>query len=128
MKQKIHTDGAPEALGPYSQAVLVGDQLFCSGQIPLDPATGELVSGGFEAQVERVFDNLAAVAAEAGMTLDDAVKVTIYMTDLAKFPVLNEIYAGRFSEPFPARATVGVASLPKGAEVEIDLVAARGAA
>jgi reactive intermediate/imine deaminase len=128
VKQKIHTDGAPEALGPYSQAVLVGDQLFCSGQIPLDPATGELVSGGFEAQVERVFDNLAAVAAEAGMTLDDAVKVTIYMTDLAKFPVLNEIYAGRFSEPFPARATVGVASLPKGAEVEIDLVAARGAA
>lgn len=123
VKTEVHTAAAPQALGPYSQAVMAGDQLFCSGQIPLDPATGELVSGGFEAQVERVFDNLAAVVAAAGLTLDHTVKVTIYMTDLAKFPILNEIYARRFTEPFPARATVGVASLPKGAEVEIDLVA-----
>jgi 2-iminobutanoate/2-iminopropanoate deaminase len=123
VKIEIHTAAAPQAVGPYSQAVMVHDQLFCSGQIPLDPATGELVSGGFEAQVERVFDNLEAVVAAAGLTLDHATKVTIYMTDLAKFPALNEIYARRFTEPFPARATVGVASLPKGAEVEIDLVA-----
>ena len=123
MKTEVKTAAAPEALGPYSQAVRIGDQLFCSGQIPLDPASGELVGGGFEAQVERVFDNLEAVVAEAGLSLDHAVKVTIYMTDLAKFPVLNELYARRFTSPFPARATVGVASLPKGAEVEIDLVA-----
>ena len=122
---KIQGHAAPAAVGPYSQAILAGTQLFCSGQIPLDPDTGELVSGGFEAQVERVFDNLAAVLAEAGLTLDHAVKVTIYLTDLAKFAALNEIYARRFTVPFPARATVGVASLPKGAEVEIDLVASR---
>jgi len=124
-KQAIHTDSAPTAVGPYAQAVAAAGQLFCSGQIPLDPLTGELVSGGFEAQVERVFDNLAAVVAEAGLTLDDAVKVTVYMTDLSKFPILNEIYARRFTAPFPARATVGVASLPKGAQVEIDLIAVR---
>ncbi len=123
MKEGVHSAGAPEAVGPYSQAVRSGDYLYCSGQIPLDPATGELVDGGFEQQVARVFENLAAVVAEAGMTLDDAVKVTIYMTDLSKFPVLNEIYATRFTEPFPARATVGVASLPKGEQLEVDLVA-----
>lgn len=126
VKTRVDSPEAPQALGPYSQAVLAGGQLFCSGQIPLDPTTGELVSGGFEAQVERVFDNLAAVVAAAGLTLDHAVKVTIYMTDLAKFPILNEIYERRFSKPFPARATVGVASLPKGAQVEIDLVALAG--
>jgi 2-iminobutanoate/2-iminopropanoate deaminase len=125
-KKKIHSDGAPEALGPYSQAVRVGEHLFCSGQIPLDPNSGELVTGGFEAQVERVFENLAAVVAAAGLSFDDAVKVTIYMTDLGKFPVLNEIYARYFTQPYPARATVGVASLPKGAEVEIDLIAVAG--
>lgn len=124
-KTAIHTDRAPAAVGPYAQAVAMGEHVFCSGQIPLDPASGELVTGGFEAQVERVFDNLAAVVGEAGLTLDDAVKVTVYMTDLGKFPVLNEIYARRFKAPFPARATVGVASLPKGAEVEIDLIAAK---
>lgn len=122
-KRAIHTDAAPAAVGPYSQAVRVGDQVFCSGQIPLDPATGELVVGGFAAQARCVFANLEAVLAGTGLGFQHVVKVTIYLTDLGDFAELNEIYAGVFSEPYPARATVGVASLPKGARVEMDLVA-----
>jgi 2-iminobutanoate/2-iminopropanoate deaminase len=124
-KAAVRTADAPAAIGPYSQAVAVGNLLFCSGQIPLDPAIGELVVGGFEAEVERVFANLRAVVAAAGFLFDDVVKVTVYMTDLGRFPSLNEIYARQFNEPFPARATVGVSSLPKGAQVEVDLVAMR---
>jgi reactive intermediate/imine deaminase len=114
---------APKAVGPYSQAVLLGNRLFCSGQIPLDPATGELITGGFEAQVRRVFDNLAAVLAAARMGFDDVVKVTVFLTDIATFPILNDVYAQVFKEPYPARAVVGVAALPKGAELEIELTA-----
>ena len=124
-KRAIHTRAAPAAVGPYSQAVIVDDVLYCSGQVALDPETGELVAGGFGAEVSRVFANLRAVVAEAGFDFDDAVKVTIFMTDLGRFAELNEIYARQFCEPFPARVTVGVASLPKGAQVEIELVAVR---
>ena len=101
-----------------------GDTVYCSGQIPLDPATGELVAGDFEAQARRVFDNLKAVAAAAGLTLDHALRVTIYLVDLGRFPVVNGIMAEYFSEPYPARVTIGVASLPKGAQVEVDCVLA----
>lgn len=119
----IATADAPRAVGPYSQAMRSGDWLFCSGQIPLDPATGELVGEGVEAQARRVFDNLAAVLDAAGAGFGDVVKVTVYMTDLARFAELNQVYAQRFREPYPARATVGVAALPKGALVEIELIA-----
>ena len=121
-RQIISTDRAPKAIGPYSQAVRAGNTVYLSGQIPLDPATGELVGGGFEAEARRVFDNLLAVAAAAGATLDHAVRVTIYLTDLGKFPIVNDIMSGYFTEPFPARVTIGVASLPKGAQVEVDCV------
>lgn len=122
MKQPVATPGAPAAIGPYSQAIRAGDTVYLSGQIPLDPATMQLVEG-FEAQVRRVFDNLQAVCREAGAGFDDVVRVTIYLTDLAKFPVVNEIMASYFREPYPARVTVGVASLPRGAAVEIDAIA-----
>lgn len=121
-RQIISTDRAPKAIGPYSQAVRAGNTVYLSGQIPLDPATGELVGGGFEAEARRVFDNLLAVAAAAGATLDHAVRVTIYLTDLGKFPIVNAIMSGYFTEPFPARVTIGVASLPKGASVEVDCI------
>jgi len=120
----VSTDRAPKAIGPYSQAVRSGDTVYCSGQIPLDPATGELVEGDFEAQARRVFDNLKAVAEAAGLTLDHAVRVTIYLMDLGRFPVVNAVMAEYFSEPYPARVTIGVASLPKGAQVEVDCVLA----
>jgi reactive intermediate/imine deaminase len=121
MKQTIATPDAPAAIGPYSQAVRVGGTVYLSGQIPLDPATMQLVDG-FENQVRRVFDNLLAVCRAAGGDFGDVVRVTIYLTDLANFPRVNEIMASYFSEPYPARATVGVASLPRGAAVEIDAV------
>jgi reactive intermediate/imine deaminase len=121
MKQAIASAAAPSAIGPYSQAVRAGDTVYLSGQIPLDPATMQIVDG-FDAQVRRVFDNLAAVCAQAGGGFDDVVRVTIYLTDLANFPKVNEIMASRFREPYPARVTVGVASLPRGAAVEIDAV------
>jgi len=121
MKTPIATREAPAAIGPYSQAVRAGDAVYLSGQIPLDPATMQLVEG-FEAQVRRVFDNLLAVCREAGGGFDDVVRVTIYLTDLAQFPKVNEIMAAYFREPYPARVTVGVASLPRGAAVEIDAV------
>jgi reactive intermediate/imine deaminase len=117
----VSTADAPAAIGPYSQAIRAGDTVYLSGQIPLDPATMQLVDG-FENQVKRVFDNLRAVCRAAGGDLDRVVRVTIYLTDLGKFPQVNEIMASCFREPFPARATVGVAALPKGAQVEIDAV------
>jgi 2-iminobutanoate/2-iminopropanoate deaminase len=119
----IATEGAPKAIGPYSQAVSDGGFLFASGQVPLDPATGELVTGGFEAGVERVFDNLEAVLAAAGCRLDDVVKTTVYLLRMADFAAMNAVYAKRFGNHRPARSTVAVAELPKGAAVEIDVVA-----
>jgi len=118
----ISTDRAPKAIGPYSQAVRAGDTVYLSGQIPLDPASGELVTGAIEVQARRVFDNLAAVAAAAGATLDDAVRVTIYLTDLGDFAAVNAVMAAYFREPYPARVTIGVAALPRGAAVEVDCV------
>jgi 2-iminobutanoate/2-iminopropanoate deaminase len=122
----IATEGAPRAIGPYSQAIVEGGFLFASGQVPLDPATGELVSGGFEAGVERVFDNLEAVLAEAGASLGDVVKATVYLLRMSDFAAMNGVYARRFRNHRPARSTVAVAELPKGAAVEIDLIARLG--
>lgn len=119
----IATNDAPKAIGPYSQAVKIGNVLYTSGQIALDPATGKLVDGDFAAQAKRVFENLKAVLAAAGAGFGDVVKATVYVTDLANFATLNEIYASHFGQTKPARSTVGVAQLPKGALVEIDLIA-----
>jgi len=121
-KQIIQTDRAPQAIGTYSQAVKVGDTVYLSGQIPLVPESMELVEGGMEAQIRRVFDNLAAVAEAAGGSLADVVKLNIFLTDLDHFPLVNQVMASYFSEPYPARAAVGVAALPKGAAVEMDAV------
>jgi 2-iminobutanoate/2-iminopropanoate deaminase len=121
----IATDQAPKAIGPYSQAVRTSDLIFTSGQIPLDPATGELVQGAFEEQVHRVFRNLEAVLNEAGSGFDRVLRATVYLTDLANFHWLNTIYAEYFGSHRPARTTVGVSQLPKGAAVEIDLIASR---
>ncbi len=121
MKQAIHTDAAPKAIGSYSQAIRCADTVYLSGQIGLDPRTMQMVDG-IDAQIQRVFDNLKAVAAAAGASLDHAVRVTVYLTDLAHFARLNEVMATYFHEPYPARAAVGVASLPRGALVEIDAV------
>jgi 2-iminobutanoate/2-iminopropanoate deaminase len=123
MKDMIATAAAPPALGPYSQAVRVGQWLFLSGQIGLDPATGELVSGGVTAETNRVLENLRAVLGAAGASFANVVRTTIYLADLADFGGVNEIYARFFQAPFPARATVGVAALPRGARVEIDAIA-----
>jgi len=119
----VATDGAPKAIGPYSQAVVDGGLLFASGQIPLDPKTGELVAGSIESSAERIFDNLEAVLAQAGLTLAHVVKTTVYLTRTEDFPAMNGIYAKRFGEHRPARSTVTVAGLPKGAPLEIDLIA-----
>ena len=121
-RQIISSPNAPQAIGPYSQAVRAGDTVYLSGQIALDPATGELVGGSFEDQARRVFENLKAVAAAAGASLDSAVRVTIYLVDLGQFPVVNAVMAEYFMEPYPARVTIGVASLPRGAQVEVDCV------
>ncbi len=118
-----HTNDAPEAIGPYSQAVVTGRWVYTSGQIALDPATGELVEGGFEAQAHRVMDNLRAVLASTGCTFQNVIKANIFVADLANFPVLNKIYGDALGDHRPARSTVEVAALPKGALVEIDLVA-----
>jgi 2-iminobutanoate/2-iminopropanoate deaminase len=126
MKAIVATSSAPPAIGPYSQAVRVGDWLFLSGQIGLDPATGELVAGGVLAETERVLANLRAVIEAAGASLRDVVRTTIYLADLGDFPQVNAIYAGWFEQPYPARATVGVAALPRGARVEIDAIAVFG--
>jgi 2-iminobutanoate/2-iminopropanoate deaminase len=119
----VATDQAPAAIGPYSQAIAVAGWLYTSGQVGLDPATGELVSGGFEAQARRVFANLAAVLAAGGCSFGDVVKATVYLGDMADFPTLNGIYAEAMADHRPARSTVQAARLPKGALVEIDLVA-----
>ena len=118
----IKTDRAPQAIGTYSQAVRVGATVYLSGQIPLDPATQTLVSGDIEAEIRRVFENLKAVAEAAGGSLAQAVKVNIYLTDLGHFPKVNEVMAQYFPQPYPARAAVGVAQLPKGARVEAECV------
>jgi reactive intermediate/imine deaminase len=123
-KQAIHTDGAPSAIGTYSQAIKSGRFVFLSGQIPLDPATMEIVDGDFEARARRVFDNLKAVAVEAGGNLDHIVKLTIYLTDLNNFATVNTVMADYFQEPYPARAALGVASLPKGSDVEAEAILA----
>ena len=120
----IATDKAPQAIGTYSQAVQVGTTVYCSGQIPLVPATMEMVSDDIEAQITQVFDNLLAVAEAAGGTLENVVKLNIFLTDLTHFPKVNEIMAKYFSAPYPARAAIGVASLPKAAQVEMDAVLA----
>jgi len=118
----IHTLDAPQAIGTYSQAIRVGETVYLSGQIPLDPATGALVEGGFEVEARRVFDNLKAVAAAAGSSLDHAARITVYVTDLANFPIVNNVMTEYFREPYPARVTIGVASLPRGAQVEVDCI------
>ena len=119
----INSDQAPKAIGPYSQAIRAGNVIYTSGQIALDPATGALVEGDFAAQVHRVFENMKAVLAAGGATFSNVAKATVYLTDLANFTTLNEIYASYFGVTKPARSTVGVAQLPKGASVEIDLIA-----
>lgn len=119
-KEPIHTPKAPAAIGPYSQAIRAASTVYLSGQIPLDPKTMELVKGDIRAQTRQVFDNLVAVSQAAGGSLANAVRLTIYLTDLANFPVVNEIMAEYCKEPYPARVTVGVAQLPRGAAVEID--------
>lgn len=121
-RKPVQTDQAPGAIGTYSQAVTTGRTVYLSGQIPLDPASMTLVTGGIEAEIHQVFRNLAAVAHAAGGSLQHAVKVTIYMTDLSQFAKVNEIMAEYFAPPYPARATVGVAALPRGARVEADAV------
>ena len=121
MKEAIHTKTAPEAIGTYSQAIRTGDTIYLSGQIGLDPASMQIVEG-IDAQIQRVFQNLKAVAVAAGASLDHAVRVTVYLTDLAHFARVNEIMATYFNEPYPARAAFGVASLPRGALVEIDAI------
>lgn len=126
MRDAVSTDAAPKAIGPYSQAIRAGGFLFVSGQIPLDPATGQVVEGGIEVQTRRVMDNLAAVLAAAGTSMAGVVRSTIYLADLADFAVVNEIYGGYFDAPAPARATVQVARLPRDARVEIDVIAHLG--
>jgi reactive intermediate/imine deaminase len=125
VKQAIYTAAAPQAIGTYSQAIRSGDTVYLSGQIGLDPATMQLVDG-IDAQIHRVFDNLQAVADEAGGRLDQAVKLTVYLTDLAHFARVNEIMSKYFTQPYPARAAIGVAALPRGALVEVDAILTLG--
>jgi 2-iminobutanoate/2-iminopropanoate deaminase len=123
-RQAVQTNGAPAALGPYSQAIRSGDTVFCSGQLGLDPTTGELADG-VAAQAERALKNLAAVLDAAGLTFDDVVKTTIFLADIGDFAAVNEVYGGQMPDPPPARSTIGVGALPKGARVEIEMVAHR---
>lgn len=125
-REAIHSEAAPAAIGTYSQAIRTGDLLFISGQIPLDPASMTVVDGDFEARARRVFDNLKAVAEAAGGRLEDAVKITVFLTDLDNFAAVNAVMQDYFTQPYPARAAVGVASLPKGVDVEADAVIALG--
>jgi reactive intermediate/imine deaminase len=121
-REIIRTDRAPAAIGTYSQAVRVGSTVYISGQIPLDPATMEIAGETVDSQIRQVFENLAAVAEAAGGSLANSVKLTVYLTDLANFPLVNEIMAGYFEEPYPARAAIGVAALPRGVAVEIEAI------
>ena len=123
MKQPFSTDAAPKAIGPYSQAVRVGQFLFLSGQIPTDPTTGQIVEGDVAAQTRRVMENLRAVLASAGLSFADVARTSIFLADMNDFAKVNEVYGSYFSEPYPARATVQVARLPKDARVEIDAIA-----
>lgn len=120
-----HSEGAPNAVGPYSQAIVAGELVFCSGQIALDPARGEIVAGGIASQTARALDNLAAVLAAAGSDLAHVVKTTVFLTDIRDFAAMNEAYAARFGDHRPARSTVGIAALPRGALVEVECVAVR---
>ncbi len=122
-RKRVHTDGAPAAIGPYSQAIVTGGFVYTAGQIGLDPETMEVVEGGVEAQARRVLQNLTAVLEAAGSSMNDVVKTTMYLADMADFVTVNEIYAGYFGEPFPARSAVQAAALPKGVLVEIDAIA-----
>jgi 2-iminobutanoate/2-iminopropanoate deaminase len=122
-RRTITTGRAPQAIGPYSQAIRSGDLLFLSGQIPLDPATGEMVGGGIEAEVRRVLDNIGAVLEASGVGFGDVVRTTVFLVDLADFQAMNAVYARAFGEARPARSTVQVAALPRGARVEIDVIA-----
>lgn len=121
--QPIAPAGAPKAVGPYSHAIRIGDFLFCSGQIPLDPGTGNLVEGGIEKQSERVLENIKILLMDQGLDFGNVVKTTVFMTDLGEFAAMNAIYSRYFRSPYPARSTVQVAGLPKGALVEIEIVA-----
>ncbi len=123
MKQSISSPNAPKAIGPYSQAVRAGDLLFLSGQVPLDPGTGSLIDGDIAAQTRRVLDNIGAVLAAGGRSFADVVRTTVFLADMNDFTAMNEVYGQYFSEPYPARATVQVARLPKDARVEIDVIA-----
>jgi reactive intermediate/imine deaminase len=123
-KQIISTADAPGAIGIYSQAVKVGNTVWVSGQIPLDPATQELVAGGIEAQVHQVFRNLKAIVTAAGAGFDDVVKATVFLTDLSHFALVNKIMAEYFRQPYPARAAVGVSALPRGAQIEVECIVA----
>lgn len=123
MKDIVQTDSAPAAIGAYSQAVRSGGFLFVSGQIPLDPASGELVAGNGEAPIRRAFANLAAVCRAGGASLDDIVKLSVYLTDLSDFALVNEVMGELFAKPYPARAAIGVNALPKGATVEVEAIA-----
>jgi 2-iminobutanoate/2-iminopropanoate deaminase len=123
MKKIISTSDAPAAVGPYSQAVRVGSTIYCAGQIPLDPKSGQIVAGGVDAQTQRVLDNITAVLKAESLTFENIVKTTIFLTDLADFQTVNEIYGARFKSQPPARSTVQVAALPKGARVEIEVIA-----
>jgi reactive intermediate/imine deaminase len=126
-REIIRTDRAPQAIGTYSQAVKTGSTVYLSGQIPLVPETMEMVEGDIEDQIRRVFDNLSAVAQAAGGELSDVAKLNVFLTDLSHFPIVNQVMADYFSEPYPARAAIGVAALPKDAEVEMDAVMELGA-
>jgi 2-iminobutanoate/2-iminopropanoate deaminase len=123
MKEAVSSPEAPKAIGPYSQAVRAGQLLFLSGQVPLDPATGQIVAGDIETQTRRVFDNLAAVLKAGGRSFSDVVRTTVYLADMNDFTAVNDVYGTYFSAPYPARATVQVARLPKDARIEIDLIA-----
>ena len=125
-RQPIHTEHAPAAIGPYSQAVRKGDTVYLSGQIPLDPGTGLLIEGDIDTQARRAFDNLRAVCEAAGGSLDDVVRLGLYLTDLDQFARVNAVMADYFTAPYPARSTIGVASLPRGAEFEVDAIVVLG--
>ena len=125
MKKIVASPKAPAAVGTYSQAVIADNTIYASGQLPIDPATGEFVPGGFKEQLTQVFTNLKNVLEEGGFKMSDAVKVTCYLQDLANFGALNEVYAQFFSEPYPARVAYQVAALPKGAMVEVDIIAVK---
>ena len=119
----VHTDGAPAALGPYSQAIVAGGFVYTAGQIPLDPDSGELVEGGVEVQAERVLENLGAILAAAGSSFSKVVKTTVFLSDMDDYAAVNEVYARHFREPYPARSAVEVARLPRGVRLEIEAVA-----